>query len=153
MHAPTLLANPRQLRLQCISASEKTITLIATTIQPRASCPRCQQSSTRVHSHYVRTVADLPWLGVAVRLELHTRCFFCRQPRCQQQLFCERLPAMVAPYARRTQRLALALPVLGFALGGEAGARLALVCSMSTSADTLLRSIRRAALSPPPPPR
>jgi transposase len=153
MNTSTLLADPHQLRLQCINASEKTITVIVTTIQPRASCPRCHQSSTRIHSRYARTVADLPWLGVAVRLELHTRRFFCRQPACPQQIFCERLPAVVAPYARRTQRLARALQVLGFALGGEAGVRLARAFSMSTSADTLLRGIRRAALSPPPPPR
>jgi transposase len=153
MNAPTWLADPRQLRLQCISTSEKTITLIATTIQPRASCPRCHQSSTRIHSRYVRTVADLPWLGVAVRLELHTRRFFCRHPACPQQIFCERLPAVVAPYARRTQRLAHALQILGFALGGEAGARLARAFSMSTSAETVLRGIRRAMLPAPAPPR
>jgi transposase len=153
MNAPTWLADPRQLRLQCISTSEKTITLIATTIQPRASCPRCHQSSTRIHSRYVRTVADLPWLGVAVRLELHTRRFFCRRPACPQQIFCERLPAVVAPYARRTQRLAHALQILGFALGGEAGARLARAFSMSTSAETVLRGIRRAVLPAPAPPR
>ena len=125
MNASTLLADLRQLRLQCINASEQTITLIVTTIQPRASCPRCHQSSTRIHSRYARTVADLPWLGIAVRLELHTRRFFCRHPVCAQQIFCERLPAVVAPYARRTLRLAHALQALGFALGGEAGARLA----------------------------
>jgi hypothetical protein len=30
----------------------------------------------------VLTVADLLWLGMAVRLELHTRRFFCTQPAC-----------------------------------------------------------------------
>jgi transposase len=153
MNAPTLLANPRQFRLQCISTSEKTITLIATTIQPRASCPRCQQSSTRVHSRYVRTVADLPWLGVAVRLQLQTRRFFCPQPDCAQQIFCERLPAVVAPYARCTLRLAQALQVLGFALGGEAGARVARALSMGISPDTFLRAIRRTVLPPHETPR
>jgi transposase len=153
MNASTLLADPRQLGLQCINASGQTITLIVTTIQPRASCPRCHQSSTRLHSRYVRTVADLPWLGVAVRVKLHTRRFFCQHPACAQQIFCERLPAVVAPYARRTQRLANALHILGFALGGEAGARLARAFSMGTSAETLLRGIRRAVLPPPAPPR
>ena len=123
MTASTHVADPRQLRLESMNASEQTITLIMTTIQPRACCPRCHQSSVRIHSRYARTVADLPWLGVAVRVELHTRRFFCRHPACTQQIFCERLPAVVAPYARRTLRLAHALQVLGFALGGEAGAR------------------------------
>jgi transposase len=42
--------------------------------------------------------------------------------------------------------LAQALQVLGFALGGEAGARVSQALTMGTSADTLLRCIRRAAL-------
>lgn len=153
MNAATLLADPRQLRLQCLSTSEQASTLIVTTIQPCASCPRGHQSSTPIHSRYVRTVADLPWLGVAVRLALHTRRFFCRHPACAQQIFCERLPAVVAPYARRTQRLTHALQVLGFALGGEAGARLARAFSLCTGADTLLRGIRRAVLPSPAAPR
>jgi transposase len=153
MHASTLVADPRQLRLQGITASEKTITLIMTTIAPRASCPRCHPSSTRIRSRYEPTVAALPWRGVAVRLELHARRFFCQRPTCAQPIFCERLPAVVAPDARRTQRLAPALHVLGFARGGEAGARLARAFSLSPRADTRLRGIRRAALSPPPPPR
>jgi len=153
MNVLTLLADPCHLRLQCNSTSEKIITLIVTTIQPRASCPRCHQSSTRIHSRYVRTVADLPWLGAAVRLELHTRRFFCRQPACAQQIFYERLPAVVAPYARRTLRLAQVLQVLGFALGGEAGTCVAQRLSMRTSADTFLRCIRRAVLPTPATPR
>ncbi len=134
MNILTLIADPRHLRLECITTSEKTITLIMTTIEPRASCPRCHQPSTRSHSRYVRTMADLPWLGNAVRVELHARRFFCRQPACPQQIFCERLPAVVAPYARRTRRLAHVLQVLGFALGGEAGARVARALMTCTTA-------------------
>jgi len=82
MTVSPLLADPRWVRLECMTTNEQTITLIVTTIQPRASCPRCQQFSTRVHSRYVRTVADLPWLGITVRLQLHTRRFFCQQSDC-----------------------------------------------------------------------
>jgi transposase len=149
MNVSTLLADPRQVRLEGMTITEKTITLIVTTIQPRASCPRCHQSSTRRHSRYVRTVAVLPWLGVTVRLQLHTRRFFCQQPECSQQIFCERVPTVVAPSARRTRRLARALGLVGFALGGEAGARLARALSMGTSPDTLLRCIRPSLELPP----
>ena len=79
----------------------------------------------RVHSCYLRRVADLPWHGIAVRLELHTRRFFCVNELCQRRIFCERLPSVVAAYARKTVRLIAALELIGFALGGEAGARLA----------------------------
>ena len=145
-----LVVDPRQVCLDGITLGEKSIILIMHTRQPRANCPRCHQPSTRKHSRYVRTVTDLPWLGVTVRLQLQTRRFFCQQPGCTQQIFCERVPTVVAPSARRTQRLAYALCRVGFALGGEAGARLARALSMPSSPDTLLREIRRAALPSPP---
>jgi transposase len=50
----------------------------------------------------------------------------------------------VAPYARRTSRLGDALRLIGFALGGEAGARTAAQLGMPTSPDTLLRTLRRS---------
>src|SRR2546421_12533273 len=32
------------------------------------------------------------WMGWAVRLELHTRPFFCQNQQCSRQIFTERLP-------------------------------------------------------------
>jgi transposase len=64
---------------------------------------------------YVREVADLPWMGCAVRLELHVRRFFCTNQDCARQIFTERLPNVVAPYARRTTRLSDILTLIGFA--------------------------------------
>ena len=61
-------------------------------------------------------VADLPWAGWAVRLELHVRRFFCQNKACTRRIFTERLPGMVAPYARRTTRLTDLLTLIGFAL-------------------------------------
>jgi transposase len=104
-----------------------------------------------VHSRYIRGAADLPWQGLAVRLQLHARRFFCLTDGCPQQIFCERLPQVIAPYARRTLRLNDALRLIGFALGGNPGARLALSLGMSVSHDTLLRRIRQAALPAHPP--
>ena len=63
-------------------------------------------------------------MGWAVRLEVHTRRFFCLNLTCPRQIFTERLPNVVAPYARRTNRLTDVLTLIGFALGGEAGKRL-----------------------------
>jgi transposase len=146
-----LVADPGQVHLDGMAFSERTITLMMSTMQPQARCPRCHQPSTRKHSRYGRRVADLPWLGVTVHLQLQTRRFFCPQPGCPQQIFCERLPTVVAPSARRTRRLTQALWQVGFALGGEAGARLARALSLPSSAETLLREIRRAALPPPLP--
>jgi hypothetical protein len=39
-------------------------------------CPQCRRQSLRIHIHYRRTLADLPWEGIPVRIELRTRRFF-----------------------------------------------------------------------------
>ena len=116
--------------------------LMVTTTSEEAVCPLCQQRSARIHSRYVRQIADLPWMSCAVRLQLHVRRFFCSNPECARQIFTERLPSVVAPYARRTTRLTEVLTLIGFALGGEAGKHLASGMSLVTSPDTLLRLIR-----------
>src|SRR3954447_12929366 len=37
----------------------------------------------RIHSRYMREVADLPWMGCVVHLELHVRRFFCAHQECE----------------------------------------------------------------------
>lgn len=143
---PTLLPDPSRLRLDYLSASDDVITMVVTTTAAEAHCPLCQQPSTRTHSRYVRIAADLPWNGVAVRLRLTSRRFFCPNEDCERTIFTERLPGIVAPYARRTFRLTDAFELIGFALGGEAGARVLVALSMGASPDTVLRMIRRAIL-------
>src|SRR5438270_8589030 len=95
MTKPTLLPDPTCLHLQLIDASETAITMVVTTTSEEAACPLCHGHSTRIHSHYARTVADLPWMGCAVHMELHARRFFCINPACVRQIFVERLPGVV----------------------------------------------------------
>ncbi len=68
MGITTLLADPNALCLEQINPAPSQITLVIRVVQLSSQCPLCQQPSTRVHSRYVRRVADLPWHGVAVRL-------------------------------------------------------------------------------------
>jgi transposase len=98
-----------------------------------------------VHSRYERTVADLPWHGVAVTLHVGVRRFFCDNLWCERVIFAERLEE-VAAYARKTDRLQGALALIGFALGGRAGARLAKELALLAGRDTLLRRVRSAPL-------
>lgn len=102
MNITTLLADPSAISLNYIRSSLNTITLVVKTNASQAICPRCHRSSIRVHSRYIRRVADLPWHGIAVKLELHTRRFRCLNSLCPQRIFCERLPRVVAHYARQT---------------------------------------------------
>jgi transposase len=142
MTCQTLLPDPDCLHLLHLEAETSAITMVVTTVAEETFCPKCRQRSSKVHSRYVRGPADLPWMGCTVRLRLSVRRFFCLNPVCQQKIFTERLPNVVAPYARRTVRLADLLTLVGFALGGEAGKRLTCSMGAETGPDTLLRQIR-----------
>ena len=92
-------------------------------------------------------------MNCAVRLHLHVRRFFCSNPQCERQIFTERLPTVVAPYARRTTRLTDIFTLIGFALGGEAGKRLVAGMGLAASPDTLLRLIHAQPEEQVPTPR
>src|SRR5215813_10164839 len=153
MSIKPLFADPNLLHLERVFSEPDRITIIVKTKSKQALCPQCHSPSAHLHSRYVRRLADLPWAGVAVRLELHTRRLYRRHPDCPQRIFCERISAFVAPYARRTLRLNEALRLIGLAVGGEAGAQLAAALGMSVSPDTLIQRIRQTQLPSPPAPK
>ncbi|GLR77723.1 transposase [Azospirillum oryzae] len=115
-----------------------------------ATCPTCGTGSDHVHSHYWRTIADLPWQGRQIVLRVQVRRFRCRH--CGSHIFAERQPE-IARKERRTGRLALAQAQIGLVLGGEPGARLVSKLAMPVSGDTILRLIRKLPPPPCPPPR
>lgn len=144
---------PASVQLDTMSVTDTTVDLVLRSAESEATCPACGQSSHTIHSRYVRTLADLPWAGLSVRIQLHARTFFCHIPTCQRAIFTERLPQRVLPYARRTLRLRQAQRSLGLELGGEAGARTARQQGLPTSPDTLLRLVRQAPARQRAPPR
>ncbi len=146
MDLTTIFPQWRGLRIIGACPQADHLTLIARTTARTASCPVCHQSASSVHSRYQRRVADLPCGGRALTLVIHARRFFCRTPTCPRRTFRERLPALVAPGARRSHALIGALTKIGMALGGKAGARLAGPLGMPTSNHTLLRLVRAAPL-------
>jgi hypothetical protein len=143
MYLFTLLADPRTIRLEKIAPANHSITLVVVTVQPGSCCPSCHHISKRIHSRYQRQITDLPCQGIPVRLMLYARRFRCQNSLCTRRIFCERLPRVVATYARQTIRVITALELIGFAIGGEAGARLARELGLKISPDTLLRRLRR----------
>jgi transposase len=127
-----------------VNEAAAAITLHVTSTPACVPCPLCHVRTSRVHSRYTRTLADLPWGAYVVRVQLRVRKFFCDHPACPRQIFTERLPTVAAPWARRTLRLAQLLLAYGLALGGEAGARLVARLGLRTSPDTLLRLVQAA---------
>jgi len=151
--ATNLLPLEHGLHLEDVTIGPDQIVATVVTTPPRGTCPVCGTWSEAVHSLYQRTITDLPWGRQTVRLHLRVRKFFCRQPTCVRRVFTERLPTVVAPYARRTTRLTEVVRLLAFALGGEPGARIVKRLGMAASPSTVLRLIRRTADVSAPTPR
>jgi len=124
-----------------------------TSTQALVHCPVCRFPTRRVHSRDVRTVMELPWGPWRVVLHLQVRKFFCANGRCTRRIFTERLAPLVAPWARRTQRLAPWLVHIAVALAGTAGARLSRSLGLGVSRNTLLRLLRRLPLPDVAPPQ
>lgn len=114
-----------------------------------AECPLCGMTSRRIHSRYVRQLADLPSAGRRLQLRLITRRFRCEVPHCRRSIFAERFGEKIVPLrARRTARLEYIVHHLGLALGGRPAASLAKRLMLPVSNDTLLRVVRRRTAIP-----
>lgn len=144
MDANTLLADPAAIAIEKFVPHNDAITIVIRAAQPTARCPLCDRPSSSLKTHYLRHVADLPWHGVAVRLELQTRKCRCRNAPCPRKVFCERLSSVAAPYSRRTARLSRAVALLAFALGARAAARATTGLAIPVGKDVCLRVMRRA---------
>jgi transposase len=121
--------------------------------QEDASCPACGVRSARVHSHYWRSLGNVPCLGRRLILLVRIRRFRCVNSVCRQRTFAERPDAIARPRARHTDRLRTLHHAVALALGGNAGARMAGTMAIPVGATTLLRRIREAPLEVLPPTR
>ncbi len=131
------------------SIAEDGTTIIVRNTSPASHCPTCGTSSSRVHSHYRRQMADLPLSGRSVKLIATVRRFRCEAVRCGQSIFTERFAdGIVAPWARRTGRLDSLVHHLGLALGGRPAASFARRLMRPVSNDILLRVVRRRGCPP-----
>ena len=125
---------------------QRHLTLNLTSTQTKAACPICGQPSHRIHSHYERTLADLPCVAFSLTLIVQVCKFFCSNPDCRRRIFTERLPEVAVPWARKTMRLVERLQSIGLALGGEAGARLGDRLGFTTCGSTLLNHLEKLKL-------
>jgi hypothetical protein len=115
-----------------------------------------QHSPERAVSRGWNSERPCPWplpalpgrSGRRVTLELEVRRFCCDQAVWGRRTFGERFPPLVGERQRQTVRLQQALEQIGYALGGEAGARLARHLSILVSPDTILRRLPRPARPP-----
>ena len=152
---PHLLPNPTDLSLQSCSLdkTEQQLTLNVSSTQVVAHCPLCHCPSHRIHSHYERTLKDLPVAQWQLILVLNVCKFFCLNDACPRQIFTERLPSVAAAWARRTARYTEHLTAMALALGGAAAARLGEQMGDGYSRNSFLRRIAKVPLPAPPTPK
>jgi transposase len=140
---PVLLPDPACLSVESVRQAEGAIVINAHSTGITAACPACGSCSCQVHSQYGRTLRDLSWQGARVRIELRSRRFYCRSPGCHRKIFTERFSDLTVAYGRQTNRHRGALKQIGYALGGEAGFRIASQLGIASSADTILRVVKQ----------
>ena len=148
-----LLPADSDLCVDGIYQQEKVLVIMVSSAACQSACPYCGVLSGRVHSHYHRHPRDVPLSGRTVQLDIRVRRFFCDNVGCQAATFGERMPELIAPHAHRTTRLAHQQQQVALESGGEAGVRVLKRLGMPTSADTLLRLIRKVSQPEAPTPR
>src|SRR5262249_14000594 len=132
----------QRLALRRVIIGETSVVVTLSAVSSSSRCPVCDQLSERVHSRYRRSVVDFPWQGIAVRLDVYTRRWFCGNAACSRRIFTERWPQLFGAYARRTARVAVVIEAIALALGGEGGVRILSRLGVHLSPDTLLNVIR-----------
>jgi transposase len=142
-HVQALLPDTSVLKLNSVKHQDDgEVLIMAAASGSVAYCPACHHASHSLHSRYARILRDLPWQGSTVALRLDVRRFRCRIPDCPRITFAEVLPLVCPRYGRQTSRLSETIRLVGYVLGGEAGARLSERLGMRTSPDTVLRRLK-----------
>ena len=129
-----------------LKAATNEIVVHLSSTQSVAVCPLCHCASHRIHSHYERTLKDLPLAHFTLVILLAVGKFFCLNDSCERRIFSERLPNVVEPWARRTTRYTEKLKAMGLALGGTAAACLSHQLGYGYSRDSILRLITKLSL-------
>lgn len=104
-------------------------------------CPDCGVLSGRVHSWYVRHLADAAVGGRPAVIDLSVRRLFCDASLCARRTFAEQVDGLTIRYGRRTVGLLRMVQALALALAGRAGARLAAVLHIIISRSALLNTV------------
>ena|SRR5579859_7216452 len=125
MEGISLLTLHQNLLVEQVTQQDQCFIVLVRSTALSSSCPLCASASQDIHSHYQRTLTDLPSSGFPVLLKRMARRFFCRNPQCARRIFAERLPDLAQPWAQMTNRLREALRVLSFATSAEVCSRLA----------------------------
>ncbi|MFC7535689.1 ISL3 family transposase [Actinoplanes sp. GCM10030250] len=137
-----LLPHLSGVKVERAEVTEDSVLVDASGRAVHVACPGCQAWSRRVHSRYVRRLADTAIGGRRVLISVRVRRFFCENGSCPARTFAEQIDGLTLPHARRSPPLRRTLEAIGLALCGRAGARLAMQLGLRVSRSSLLRLLR-----------
>ena len=132
---------PSTLRIDRIEQAAHLLTVHLQATSWTVACPQCGRPGSRVHSRYLRTVADVACGGQHVVLKLRVRKWVCAWASCPQHIFAERFPGLVQSYARMTDRLIQAVQVRRDYHQWSRWSTSALAAVMPTTGKTIIRRV------------
>ncbi len=141
---PLLTARIPFLKLEQLYEVENHVQASIISQQATSKCPKCGTLSSSLHSHYTRTIQDLPVGGSRITWTLHVRRFRCRKRKCAQHIFCERFTQGLNAYARTTYRVTMLFETTSLQIGASPASSLIPDFGFTSSSSTLLRCAHHA---------
>ncbi|WP_223279947.1 ISL3 family transposase [Streptomyces sp. SDr-06] len=141
------------VRVERVWVKNGVVCISARTRELPVGCPDCAAASVRVHSRYVRTLADLAVGGRRVSIGLSVRRLFCDSPHCGRRTFAEQVDELTVRYQRRTPLLQHLVETAAVLLAGRGGARLLQILNVPLSRTSVLFHLMRMPLPPASTPR
>ena len=134
-----------ELYVEHLAVMDGLITITVVGRRAEVPCPACGDTGGAGPQPLPAHARRFALAGHAGPARRHGPPHLLRCPGCARRIFAERLPETAARYARRTCRAAAVLELVGFALGGRAGARLAASLGLATAPGTVLAQVHGAA--------
>ncbi|MFJ2774370.1 ISL3 family transposase [Streptomyces sp. NPDC087300] len=141
------------VRVERVWSAGGVVRIAARTRELTAPCPDCGRRTTRVHSRYCRTLADVAVGGRPVVIRLSVRRLFCDAPGCGRRTFAEQVEGLTVRYQRRSPLLQHLVEMAGVLLAGRGDARLLQILKAPLSRTSVLFHVMRMPLPPAPTPR
>ncbi|MDB5931066.1 MAG: family transposase [Polaromonas sp.] len=136
-------------RITTRNDSSRRLKIKAYSVVDQAVYPQCAWTSSRVHGHCQRCLADCPCLGQPVTLEIEVGRFKCVNRHCPQRIFCEQIDILAAPKQRRTLRLSKNSVLAWLRPGrGAAASCLGAHLGIRISGSTVLRELLAPVTAP-----
>jgi len=141
------------VRVERVWSTGGVVRIAARTRELPVACPDGGRGSTRVHSRYCRTLADVAVGGRPVLIGLSVRRLFCDAPGCGRRTFAEQVEGLTVRYQRRSSLLQHLVETAGVLLAGRGGARLLRILKAPLSRTSVLFQLMRIPLPPTPTPQ